>query len=120
MPRRLADVRGTLDDPAGRARGDLADLAGAWVKAVLTDQVRPSAPMERLREHWPHTLVLDFAPEGGLPGADADLARVAEASDPAEICAMFVEYTSGGPPDQAQRAELRDVAETVQRAEAMA
>ena len=40
------------------------DLAGAWVKAVLTDTVRPSAPMERLREKWPHTLILDFAPEG--------------------------------------------------------
>ena len=120
VPRPLAEVRGTLETLLARARGDLADLAGAWVKAVLIDQVRPSAPMERLREHWPHTLVLDFAPAGGLPGADADLARVAEASDPAEICAMFVEYTSGGPPDQAQRAELRDVAETVQRAEAMA
>ena len=120
VPRPLAEVRGTLETLLARARGDLAGLAGAWVKAVLTDQVRPSAPMERLREHWPHTLVLDFAPEGGLPGADADLARVAEASDPAEICAMFVEYASGGPPDQAQRAELRDVTETVRRAEAAA
>ena len=51
------------------ADGDLAGLAGAWVKVVLTDPVRPAAPMERLREKWPHTLVLDFEPEGGLTGA---------------------------------------------------
>ncbi len=120
VPRPLREVRGTLGELLERARGADAGLAGAWVKAVLTDQSRPSSPMERLREHWPHTLVLDFAPEGGLPDADADLARVAEASDPAEICGMFVEYASGGPPDQAQLAELRDVTETVRRAEAAA
>jgi hypothetical protein len=45
---------------------------------------------------------------------------VAEASDPAEICAMFVEYAIGGPPDDTQRAELRDVTEAVRRAEAAA
>jgi hypothetical protein len=33
---------------------------------------------------------------------------------------MFVEYASGGPADPAQRAELRDVTETVRRAEAAA
>ena len=54
-----------LDDLLARADGDLAGLAGAWVKAVLTDPARPAAPMERLREKWPHTLVLDFEPDGG-------------------------------------------------------
>ena len=99
VPRPLREVRGRLDDLLARADADLAELPGAWVKAVLTDQARPAAPMERLRERWPHTLVLDFAPEGGLTGPDADLARLAEAADPVEICGLFVEYVAGAPPD---------------------
>ena len=85
VPRPLRQVRGRLADLLARASTDLADLAGAWVKVVLTDQVRPAAPMERLREKWPHTIALDFAPEGGLTGADADLARLAETKDPVDI-----------------------------------
>ena len=81
MPRPLREVRGRLDELLARP-DDLADLAGAWVKVVLTDPVRPAAPMERLREKWPHTLVLDFDPDGGLPGAGADLARLAAADRP--------------------------------------
>ena len=87
------------------------------MKAVLTDRERPVAPMERLREKWPHTIALDFAPEGGLTPAEADLARVARAADPVEICASFVAYVAGAPPDDAQLAVLRDVAETARRAD---
>ena len=72
--------------------------------------------MERLREKWPHTIAIDFAPEGGLPGAEADLARLAKASDPAEICGSFVEHVAGAPPDRAQRAVLRDAVEAAQHA----
>ncbi len=120
VPRPLREVRGRLDDLLDRAEDDLADLAGAWVKVVLTDPVRPAAPMERLREKWPHTLVLDFDPDGGLPGAAADLARLAAATDPVEICGLFVEFTSGGPPDGGQRAVLRAAVEAAQHAEAAA
>ena len=90
------------------------------MKAVLTDQARPHAPMERLREKWPHTIALDFQPEGGLVGPDADLVRLAEAADPAEICELFVEYVAGAPPDEAQRAVIRQAVETAQHAEVAA
>jgi DNA repair protein SbcD/Mre11 len=116
VPRPLREVRGRLAELLARADRDLADLAGAWVKVVLTDRERPAAPMERLREKWPHTLVLDFAPEGGLAGPDADLARLAGRVDPIEICGLFVEFVAGAPPDQAQRAVLRDVVEAAQHA----
>jgi len=104
-------VRGRLGELLARADGDLADLAGAWVKVVLTDAVRPAAPMERLREKWPHTLVLEFDPETGRADAAADLRRLAQTADPVEICGMFVEFTSGGAPDEVQRAVLADVVE---------
>jgi DNA repair protein SbcD/Mre11 len=120
VPRPLREVRGRLDELLARADGDLADLAGAWVKAVLTDQARPVAPMERLREKWPHTIALDFQPEGGLIGPDADLARLAEAVDPVEICELFVEFVAGAPPDEAQRAVLAGAVESAQHAEVAA
>jgi DNA repair protein SbcD/Mre11 len=117
VPRPLREVRGTLEGLLARAESDLAGLAGAWVKVVLTDAVRPSAPMERLREKWPHTLVLDFAPAGLLTGSGADLERLAAASDPVEICCLFVDFTSGGPAEDAHRAVLRAAVEAAQHAE---
>ena len=120
VPRPLREVRGRLDDLLARAGTDLAGLAGAWVKAVLTDQARPMAPMERLREKWPHTIALDFQPEGGLTGPDADLARLAEAVDPVEICGLFVDFVAGAPPDEAQQAVLRRAVEAAQHGEAAA
>jgi exonuclease SbcD len=120
VPRPLREVRGRLDDLLARAGTDLADLAGAWVKAVLTDSARPAAPMERLREKWPHTLVLDFAPDGGTVSAGADLDRLAATADPVEICGHFVEFVAGAPPDAAQRAVLADVVEAAQQSEAAA
>jgi exonuclease SbcD len=118
VPRPLREVRGTLDELLARADGDLAGLAGAWVKAVLTDRVRPAAPMERLREKWPHTIALDFQPEGGLVAPEADLSRLARATDPVEICGLFVEYAGGGPPEPAERQVLADAVEAASRAEA--
>ena len=114
VPRPLREVHGRLADLLARADGDLAGLAGAWVKVVLTDRERPVAPMERLREKWPHTIALEFAPEGGLTGVAADLARLAKAADPVEICESFVDYVAGAPPDAARRAVLREVVEAAQ------
>ena len=118
VPRPLREVRGTLDELLARADGDLAGLSEAWVKAVLTDAVRPAAPMERLREKWPHTIALDFQPEGGLIAAEADLSRLARATDPVEICGLFVEYAGGGPPEPAERQVLADAVEAACHAEA--
>ena len=120
VPRPLREVRGPLDELLARADGDLAGLAGDWVKAVLTDRVRPAAPMERLREKWPHTIALDFQPEGGLVAPEADLSRLARATDPAEICGLFVEYAGGGPPEPAERQVLADAVEAATGAEATA
>ena len=122
VPRPLREVRGRLEDllagTGSAADADDADLAAAWVKVVLTDTVRPASPMERLRKKWPHTLVLDFEPEGELAGGAADLRRLRQAVDPVEICELFVEYTSGGPADAAQRIVLRDVVEAACRGDA--
>ncbi len=111
VPRRLREVRGRLDDLLARAATDLADCHDAWLRVVLTDTARPHAPLERLRAVWPHTLVLDFAPEGGAGDPAGTLVRVTAATDPVELCAAFVEHVQGEPPDRATRDLLREVVE---------
>ncbi len=117
VPRPLREVRGRLDDLVERASTDLADLAEAWVKVVLTDPSRPAAPMERLREHWPHTLVLDFAPDGAGVSEETDLARLRRTTDPVEVCTLFVEYVDRVPPTDDEARLLRDAVEAVHHAE---
>jgi DNA repair protein SbcD/Mre11 len=119
VPRPLREVRGNLEGLlAGKGGTGAGDLAGAWVKVVLTDAVRPASPMERLREIWPHTLVLEFEPQGEPVSGAADLRRLKQTADPVEICELFVEYTSGGPADAGHRRVLRDVVEALRGTEA--
>ena len=114
VARPLREVRGELDELLARADSDLAQLADAWVKVTLTDRVRPVAPMERLRERWPYTLVLAFDPEGGRTDPGTDMARLAATTDPVEVCALFVEYVDNAAPDDKARAILREAVETAQ------
>ncbi len=74
--------------------------------------------MEQLRAHWPHTLVLEFAPER----EDEPLGppRLTEAVDPVEICAQFVRAVSGEEPSEVQRRVLGEVVLAAQRAEVSA
>jgi exonuclease SbcD len=118
VPRPLVQVSGRLADLLQRASGDLAGLAVAWVKVVLTDPGRLANPMEQLRAHWPHTLVLEFAPER----VDEPLGppRLTEAADPVEICAQFVRAVSGEEPSEVQRRVLGEVVLAAQRAEVSA
>jgi exonuclease SbcD len=117
VPRELREVRGRLAELIARAGADLADVAQAWVKVVLTDPARPHAPMERLREHWPHTLVLDFQPDAAEHAATAELIAVHDGAEPVEICAAFVEWVDSTLPSAAQRDALHSVVEAVRRAE---
>ncbi len=114
VTRPMAELRGRLDELLAAADGPPAD---AWLRVVLTDPVRPASPMERLRERWPHTLVLDFQPDSTPVAAAEDLARLRRHNDPVEICALFVEWVDSTLPDRRQRAELTDVVEAVRDAE---
>src|SRR5690606_26346045 len=62
VPRPLAVLRGTLEELL--ADPDLRAHESAWVQATLTDAVRPSDAMDRLRRRFPHAVVLAFEPEG--------------------------------------------------------
>ena len=64
VPRRLAVLRGRIDDLLTDPRH--ADAEDAFVQVTLTDPRRPRLAMDRLRERFPHALVLAFEPEGAL------------------------------------------------------
>ncbi|MGE0819651.1 MAG: exonuclease SbcCD subunit D [Candidatus Nanopelagicales bacterium] len=117
VPRPLRQVSGRLDHLVARAQTDLAHFADAWLKVVLTDPSRPAAPMDRLREHWPHTLVLDFDPDGVALQEEHDLARLKRTTDPAEVCALFVEYVDRVAPTDEESLLLRDAVEAAGRSD---
>jgi len=88
VPRRLATVRGRIDELL--ADPMLADLESAWLQVVLTDAVRPQHAMARLLTRFPHALMLDFQPEGPAPAKRLPAPRVDGRSD-FDIALGFVE-----------------------------
>ncbi|HZZ96968.1 MAG TPA: exonuclease SbcCD subunit D C-terminal domain-containing protein, partial [Jatrophihabitantaceae bacterium] len=114
VARPMAQVHGRLEELLASDDGPPSD---AWVRAVLTDPARPPNPMERLRERWPHTLVLDFQPDIVAVDAEADLLRLGQQTDPVEICALFVEWVDSTYPDRRQRDALSAVIEAVRDAD---
>ncbi|CAN5865228.1 exonuclease SbcCD subunit D [soil metagenome] len=103
VPRRLARIRGRLDDL-------LSDRAYAahedrWLQVTLTDPLRPRAAMERLRTRFPHALLLDFAPEGRADAPTRWADRLRGRTD-REIVRDFVEVVRDEPADPAELALL--------------
>lgn len=79
VERRVATLTGRLDallrDPAHRA------AEAAWVRARLTDEVLPRHAMERLRDRFPHAVVLEHVAPARRDRAGDVRHRAAEVSD---------------------------------------
>lgn len=98
VPRQLAAVRGELADLLADPRLD--GVRDAWLHVTLTDPVRPLQAMDRLRQRFPHALVLRFEP-ASASDAEHPLPRrggTAERSDRA-VVAEFFEAMRSSPPD---------------------
>ncbi|MGH3445106.1 MAG: exonuclease SbcCD subunit D [Nocardioidaceae bacterium] len=79
VPRRLGTLHGTLEE---LLRGpDHEELEDHWLQVTLTDRRRPQHAMDRLRERFPHALVLRFEPGGTAGGRRPLLPRVQASSD---------------------------------------
>ncbi|WP_433462587.1 exonuclease SbcCD subunit D [Spirillospora sp. CA-128828] len=118
VPRRLARLRGRLDDLLGDPAHE--ELEDRWLQVTLTDARRPSAAMERLRRRFPHTLVLGFEPAGGgTDGPRTWSGRVRERSA-LDIAGDFVAEVTDGPATGAERALLHEAFEACRHKEALA
>lgn len=116
-PRALARLRGTLSellsDPVHEPHQE------AWCQLTLTDAERPERPMERLRERFPHALVLRWEPEGERPDAGLGYReRVRrDAEDPARVARGFVEHVRQRTVDADEDALLTGLIAAAARAE---
>lgn len=99
VPRRMTTIRGLLADLL--ADPSLDACSDDWIRAVITDARRPERPMDRLRERFPHTLQLEFEPDGGVLATGAPTADV-RAMDPVEVVGQFLEHVTGTPVTEAE------------------
>jgi exonuclease SbcD len=119
---RAAQVEAPVARSLAVLRGDLEDLLadpvhaaaeGAWCQVTLTDPVRPQGAMERLRRRFPHTLVLQFDPQGAPREMRSYAQRVAQKSE-AEVCCDFLAHVRGGHgASEVERSVLVDAVEAV-------
>ncbi|WUH95325.1 exonuclease SbcCD subunit D [Streptomyces sp. NBC_00433] len=114
VPRRLARLRGRLDDlladPAHEPHTD------AWVEATLTDPVRPYEPMAALAKRFPHILSLGFDPEDRGDDPAASYARRLAGRADQQIAEDFVAHVRGSEPDPHERLVLREAFDAVRAA----
>jgi exonuclease SbcD len=103
VPRRLALLRGTLDELLTDPRHAAAE--DAWCQVVLTDAQRPAEPMERLRRRFPHTLALSFEPVGA-PRDEASYAERVRGLDDLDLCCSFLSHVRGRDAADDERAVL--------------
>ena len=82
-----------------------AEHTGSWVQATLTDPVRPTRAMDRLRTRFPHTAALRFAPLGATerPAQRALAGRSAH-----DVALGFVEHVRGQAADARETALLAE------------
>lgn len=118
VPRRLARLRGRIDDLLTDPSYDAFE--DRWLQVTLTDARRPSAAMERLRRRFPHTLVLGFAPEGGAAEGTRTWADRARERSPLDVAGDFVAEVTDGPATAEERALLHEAFESCRRKEALA
>ncbi|MBB5830292.1 exonuclease SbcCD subunit D [Brachybacterium aquaticum] len=96
VPRRLTELRGTLEEIL--ARRD--EHAGDWLKAVVTDPARPAHLQEQLREAYPHLLLTEYAPEGREAREGTPVVR--REQNPLEVMDEFLAHVTGGTPTPAE------------------
>src|SRR5699024_9570955 len=92
VPRRLTELRGTLEEILAQQDAHGAD----WLKAVVTDTARPAHLQEQLREAYPHLLVTEYEPEGRAAVEHSPVVR--REQNPLEVMDEFLAATTGADP----------------------
>jgi len=112
QPREMAILQGSIDDlldPTG-----YQEHVDSWVQVTVTDESRPSAMYERLRERFPHALVVRHQPAGGPLVVGGVAPR--NPADAVSVTRQFVEYVTGAPASTAEVDAFRSAYEVVRDA----
>ena len=95
VPRRLTVLTGELATLL--ADEGLAGNEGDWVKAILTDQVRPLDAMRSLQTRFAHCVALEHRPTITVDADGSTYAeRIRAATSDAEIVAGFLSFVRNG------------------------
>ncbi|WP_277212652.1 exonuclease SbcCD subunit D [Isoptericola croceus] len=106
VPRRLAEVTGSLDDLLGAAgEPHVAD----WLRVVVTDPARPAELFARVRARFPHALQIQHRPP--VAAERETIALIGAGHDPLEVTRDFVDHVTGAPPSPDEDAALRSALE---------
>jgi len=106
VPRRLAEVTGTLDDLLGAAGDPHTD---DWLRVFVTDAARPTEMYARVRARFPHALQVQHRPP--VTAEREVISVVGQGRDPLEVTHEFVQHVTGTGPDPAEGAALRTALE---------
>ncbi|MGI6879729.1 exonuclease SbcCD subunit D [Microbacterium sp. gxy059] len=110
VPRRLAVLRGTLDELLSDPRFD--EHTDDWVCAVLTDAVPQPEPMRRLQKRFPHCATIQSDPEQVDTGPERSYRdRVGRGRPDPQVVDDFLAFVRAG--DGASDAERGLVADVV-------
>jgi exonuclease SbcD len=113
VPRRLARLRGTLEDLL--AAPVYSEVEGSWVSVTLTDTRCPAGAMPRLQRRFPHAVELTWEPAGGVVDLTGSYtARVAQRDD-LEVVGEFVRHVRNTPADAEEATVLHDAVEAATR-----
>jgi len=112
VPRRLADLTGTLDELLGAAGEEHVD---DWLRVVVTDPTRPTELYARVKARFPHALQVTHRPP--RPAEREVVHPVGARRDPLDVAQEFVEHVSGSAPTEAEVAVLRAALEDAHAAE---
>ncbi|WP_306233650.1 exonuclease SbcCD subunit D [Agrococcus beijingensis] len=105
VPRPLVTIEGELDALLDDA--SLAGTEGAWLRARLTDRLRPLDAMRRLQRRWPHAAEVQWLGGDDAPAIELR-ARLARRSD-AEVVDDFLRHVRAGVgASEAEAALVRD------------
>jgi exonuclease SbcD len=125
---RVTQLPAPVCRPLAVLRGDLEDLLSdpahasaeaSWCQVTITDPVRPQGAMDRVRRRFPHTLVLQFDPQGAPVEVRSYAQRVAQKTE-AEVCCDFLAHVrKGHGATDAERAVLDQAVEAVRLRQAV-
>lgn len=98
VSRRMRTITGKLESLL--ADPDLAADEGNWVRAILTDDIRPEHAMERLQQRFPYAIELVLRDTETIAMGEDQLPL---AEDPLEVTLAFLEHVTGAPPSTVDR-----------------
>ena len=112
VPRPLVTLTGTLDDLC--ASDAHAEHEQAWIRAVITDPLLPTGPMDRLRQRFPHALHLVHRPDRTTEAAPETRAERLDGLDDLSVMVEFFTEQVGEAPTDDERAVLAEAVTATQ------